>query len=229
MISTDINAGSVASSTNPAHAPVAVFVGGTSGIGQGMAEVFAEQTQGKSHIIIVGRNRASAERILDALAMPPSPSVSPSPTIPSEHVNASNITYTREFVECDATLMQNVDRATKEILARHNKINYLVVSCGFSALGGRDETSEGIDKKLAVHYYARWKFIGDLLPALERARSDGKEATVMSVMAPSYGGEIDINDLGLKKAYSAPKAALVAPTYNDLMTEVGRFKFSITL
>jgi NAD(P)-dependent dehydrogenase (short-subunit alcohol dehydrogenase family) len=222
MTSTDIDAGSTASLnlTHAAHAPVAVFVGGTSGIGQGMAEVFAEQTSGKSHIIIVGRNRAAAERILDALAKPPSQSAIPSATTPSEQAGSSSASYAREFVECDATLMKNVDRATKEILARHKEINYLVISCGFSALGGRDETSEGIDKKLAVHYYARWKFIGDLLPALERARSGGKEATVMSVMAPSYGGEIDVNNLDLKKSYSAPKAALVAPTYNDLMMEV---------
>lgn len=215
----DITAGGTVSSTNSADAPVAVFVGGTSGIGQGMVEVFAEQTQGKSHIIIVGRNRAAAERILDDLAKPSTPSTTFSATTPSEHADAANSPYIREFVECDATLIKNVDRATKEILARHEKINYLVVSCGFSALGGRDETSEGIDKKLAVHYYARWKFIGDLLPALERTRGEGGEATVMSVMAASYGGEIDCNDLGLKKAYSAPRAALVAPTYNDLMME----------
>lgn len=209
----------------PTQAPVAVFVGGTSGIGQGMAEVFAEQTHGKSHIIIVGRNRAAAERILGDLAKPPSPSMARTSSGPAGPSSAS---YAREFVECDATLMQNVNRATKEILSRHKEINYLVVSCGFSALGGRDETSEGIDKKLAVHYYARWKFIGDLLPALERARSGGEVATVMSVMAASYGGEIDVDDLDLKKSYSAPKAALVAPTYNDLMMEVSLHLISLS-
>jgi NADP-dependent 3-hydroxy acid dehydrogenase YdfG len=43
---------------------VAVFVGGTSGVGQGMAEVFNRHTKGNSHIVLVGRNRDAAERVI---------------------------------------------------------------------------------------------------------------------------------------------------------------------
>ncbi|KAF8964504.1 hypothetical protein BDZ97DRAFT_1815431 [Flammula alnicola] len=174
--------------------PVAVFVGGTSGIGQGMAEVFAQTTKGNSHIVIVGRNRAAAERILDALPVPASGKVA------------------REFVQCDVTLMKNVEEATRDILSRYPKINYLVMSPGIMTLAGRDETSEGIDKKLAVHYYARWKFLHDLLPGLKKAKDDGEQVAVMSVLAPGKGGAIDLDDLAIKKA-------LRAPTYNDLMVE----------
>jgi len=87
-------------------------------------------------------------------------------------------------------------------------------------LNGRDETSEGIDKKLAVHYYARWRFIHDLLPSLERAKEAGEEAKTMSVLAAGKGGEIDMEDLGLKTGFSLSKAGLTSPTYNDLMLEV---------
>ena len=93
-------------------------------------------------------------------------------------------------------------------------------------LNGRDETSEGIDKKLAVHYYARWRFIHDLLPSLERAKEAGEEAKTMSVLGSGKGGEIDTEDLGLKKNFSLTNAALAAPTYNDLMLEVNYFSFS---
>lgn len=44
--------------------PVAVFVGGTAGIGQGMAEVFHKHTNGNGHIVLVGRNRDAAEKII---------------------------------------------------------------------------------------------------------------------------------------------------------------------
>ena len=116
--------------------------------------------------------------------------------------------------------MSNVHAASQEILSRHAKINYLVLSPGIMTLNGRDETSEGIDKKLAVHYYARWRFIHDLLPSLERAKEAGEEAKTMSVLGSGKGGEIDAEDLGLKKNFSLTNAALAAPTYNDLMLEV---------
>jgi NADP-dependent 3-hydroxy acid dehydrogenase YdfG len=47
--------------------PVAVFVGGTSGIGQGMAEAFNRHTKGNSRIVLVGRNRDAAEKIISKM------------------------------------------------------------------------------------------------------------------------------------------------------------------
>ena len=182
------------------HPPVAVFVGGTSGIGKAMVERFARFSKGNSSIIIVGRNRAAADSIFASL--PPAG------------------TSAREFIQCDASLMSNVHTASQEILSRYNKINYLILTPGILSLKGRDETSEGIDKKLAVHYYARWRFIYDLLPSLERAKEAGEEAKTLSVLGAGKGGEIDVDDLGLKKAFSLSNAAMAAPTYTDLMLEV---------
>lgn len=182
------------------YQPVAVFVGGTSGIGKAMVERFARFTKGNSSIIIVGRNRAAAETIFASL--PPAGKSA------------------REFIQCDATLMSNVHTASQEILSRHSKINYLILTPGVLSLKGRDETSEGIDKKLAVHYYARWGFIHGLLSSLERAKEAGEEAKALSVLAAGKGGEIDVDDLGLKKSYSLSSAAMAAPTYTDLMMEV---------
>ncbi|KIK00448.1 hypothetical protein K443DRAFT_7651 [Laccaria amethystina LaAM-08-1] len=186
---------------SPSYPPVALFVGGTSGVGQAMAEALGRYTKGNATIIIAGRNRAAADPIIAKLPKPTTPGVS------------------HEFVECDATLMRNVRATTKEILARHPKINFLVMSPGYLTLRGRDETEEGIDRKLALNYYARWTFATRLLPALKRAKEDGEDAKVFSVMAVGRGGELDVEDLGLKKSYSVLKAALASPTYNDLMIE----------
>ncbi|KAJ6537775.1 hypothetical protein B0H19DRAFT_1038135 [Mycena capillaripes] len=184
---------------SPSYTPVAIFVGGTSGIGQGMAEAFARHTNGNAHIVIVGRNRAAAESIIATFQKP----------------TATGVTH--EFVECDVTLMKNVHRVASELRARIPKINFLVLTPGVLTMNGRNETEEGIDRKLAVHYYGRWRFIKDLLPSLESAHKEGEDAKVMSVLAAGKGGEIDLEDLGLKKSFSLPNAAAAATTYNDIM------------
>lgn len=70
-----------------------------------------------------------------------------------------------------------------------------------------------------MHYYARWKLIGDLLPALKKAKEAGEDAKVLSVLAAAKGAEIDEDDIGLKKTYSFIKARTQVLTYNDLMME----------
>ncbi|KAJ7172786.1 hypothetical protein C8R43DRAFT_1230915 [Mycena crocata] len=51
------------------NTPVEIFVGGTSGIGKGIAQAFARHIKGNTQIVIVGR----------AIALPPTPSTSASP------------------------------------------------------------------------------------------------------------------------------------------------------
>ncbi|KAF9460999.1 hypothetical protein BDZ94DRAFT_1310971 [Collybia nuda] len=187
---------------SPSYTPVALFVGGTSGIGQGIAEAFARHTHGNAHIIIIGRNRSAADSIIARF---------PKPT--------ATTGITHEFIQCDVTRMRNVQVVTKELLTRVPKINFLVMTPGIATMKGRDETDEGIDKKLALHYYTRWKFTNDLMPSLLNAKGAGEDAKVMSVMAAGRGGEIDLEDLGLKKTYSLRSNAQAAPTYNDLMMQ----------
>ncbi|KAG8989750.1 hypothetical protein FRB90_002090 [Tulasnella sp. 427] len=181
------------------YRPTAIFVGGTSGCGQGTAEAFAKATQGRAHILICGRNKEAAERIISTFPQHPE----------SKY----------EFVECDATLMKNVVKAAEEVkhkIGETTKLNYLVMSQGIMTWNGFDPTSEGIDKKLALHFYGRWKFVDELLPLLEKASTDGEEARVMSILAPGTAGALDTADLGLKKNYSVLRAARQAPGCNDI-------------
>ncbi|KAJ6476701.1 NAD-P-binding protein [Mycena vitilis] len=181
--------------------PVALFLGGTSGIGQAMASRFAHYTKGDSHIILAGRNQEAARATISSF--PPS---------------SSRGTY--EFVGCDATLMKDVATTTASLLARLPKLNFLVLSPGFfTIIAGRDETPEGIDKKLALLYYARWKFIHDLMPLLHNASEASEDAKAYSVLGAGTGGKIDLDDLGLKKRYTALKAAMAPATYTDLAME----------
>jgi hypothetical protein len=60
--------------------------------------------------------------------------------------------------------MRNVRATTSALLARLPKLNYLVVSLvsGRGSTAGFDPTDEGLDKNVAVMYYARWRFILDV-------------------------------------------------------------------
>jgi NAD(P)-dependent dehydrogenase (short-subunit alcohol dehydrogenase family) len=187
---------------SPPNLPVALFVGGTSGIGQATAQAFARSTNGEAHIIICGRNRSAAESTIASFP------------------KSSQSQY--EFVECDVSLLKNVHTTTSELLTKIPKLNFIVLSPGYltSKLKDREDTSEGLPKKLVTDYYARWKFIYELLPLLKKAKEAGEDAKVLSVLAAGKGGAIDLEDLGMEKEYSLLKEMGNAATYNDLMIEV---------
>ncbi|KAJ3736619.1 NAD(P)-binding protein [Lentinula guzmanii] len=199
------------------YIPVAVFVGGTSGIGRGIAEAFARHTKGNAHIIIVGRNRAAAESIIASFPQPTSP------------------TAKHEFIECDVSLLKNVRQVTSEILNKHAKLNFLVLSAGALDHNRTRLTEDGIDPVTALSYHSRWKLIYDLAPALEKARNDNEDAKVLSVLSAGNGGKIDLSDLELKKA-SLMTWIQSLMTYNDIMmdfswrgTDSFRFEFCVPL
>ncbi|KAF9527930.1 hypothetical protein CPB83DRAFT_767657 [Crepidotus variabilis] len=183
--------------------PTAVFVGGTSGVGEGMARVFAQHTNGNADIIIVGRNADAAEKILRSL---PVGSAIEGGSLPA-----------RTFHRCDVSLLKNVASLTKTILSQHPKINYLILTTGFVSLARRTETSEGLEDRLAVHYYSRWKFIYDLLPAIQKARDSGEEGGVMTVYGPNKGLYINAGDSVLD--WDLKGESWSSRTYNNFMIE----------
>ncbi|KAF9002961.1 hypothetical protein BDQ17DRAFT_1242511 [Cyathus striatus] len=151
--------------------PVAIFVGGTSGVGQGMAEAFNRHTKGNSHIVLVGRNRDAAEKIIENM----------------KSVAGGSATGSYEFVQCDISLMSNVKKTAAEIVQKYPKINFLLIPAGVMGAAAT-RTSEGLDKTAAVHYYGRWTFIHGLLPSLRAARDAKEEAKVMPVYGPGESG-----------------------------------------
>ncbi|KAF8958559.1 hypothetical protein BDZ97DRAFT_1622330, partial [Flammula alnicola] len=74
-----------------------------------------------------------------------------------------------------------IQKTTREILARYPKINYLIMSPGIMTLSGRDETAEGINKNLAVHYILRvLEILGRSPSCLEK--EEGGIGAVMSLL-----------------------------------------------
>ncbi|KAF8997085.1 hypothetical protein BDQ17DRAFT_1284128 [Cyathus striatus] len=184
--------------------PVAIFVGGTAGIAEAMARALAKYTNGNAHIIIIGRTQAAAESIIASF---------PPPGKEGKY----------EFIKCDIVLMKNVYDTCEKVLSRVSRVNYLVISAGLTSFSGREETKEGLDRKLAIRYYSRWAFIDGLLPGLKAAKAGGEQASVMSILGAGLAPKVVVEDYGFKKNYSAFKVLFQTISYNELMiAEFGR-------
>jgi NAD(P)-dependent dehydrogenase (short-subunit alcohol dehydrogenase family) len=180
------------------HLPgkLALVVGGTSGIGRGIALRLA---QAQLSVTIVGRSKARGEEIVAEMQK-----LAPQGT--------------HGFLPCDTMLMSNIRTFTSEYNAANQKLHYLVLSPGIATIQGRTETKEGIDEKLAVHYYGRIAMILGLLPVLERTVEEKEDVRVMSVLSGGVHKPYDKweEDPDLKKNYSLKNAAYSAGFYTDL-------------
>ena len=125
---------------------------------------------------------------------------------------------TYAFIKKDVSLLQNVDEACEEIKSKESKVNLLFMSSGTMSLKGREETSEGIDKKLATNYYSRMRFTQQLLPLLQAAQP--QLSHVVSVLAPgTESASFNTRDLGLKESFSLSSAANHACVMTDFCFE----------
>lgn len=197
----------------PDYTPVGVFIGGTSGVGQAMVKRLAQSLKGNIHLIIVGRNKAAAQSTLDFLP------------------NNSNRSMLREFVYCEASLMENMESASDDIqellTSVGGRINFLVHSAGYAAFLPVETTKDGLDHQLVMRYYSRWKFFDELLPLVQNAKASGEVASVMSVMAGGHisSGNIDPEHLDLDNVWSFARPlriVFLSAGYNDLMVEVSQ-------
>ncbi|KAJ3336106.1 hypothetical protein HDU93_003637 [Gonapodya sp. JEL0774] len=201
QLSVALTANAQIKSSRKLKGAVAVAVGGTSGVGRAAALALADMG---ASVTIGGRNAAAAAQIL-------------------EEMKKLNPDGNHDFVALDFTEQKEVHRFAEEVKRKRDRLDFLVVSAGVMRMSGRVESSDGIDTKLAVHYYSRFLLIREFLPLLQ-ATSNRPERElrphVLSIMAPTYASSnIKFDDMDLKKSYSLEAAASLASNYNDAMVE----------
>lgn len=186
-------------------------VGGTSGIALSTALALTRHTPSPK-IYLIGRSQSAADA---AIASMKTINSSAQPT----------------FLPTDVSLLKNVDSVCAEIAAREKKVNLLFMTPGYMTLKGRDETAEGLDRKFVLHYYARMRFITNLLPLLNTAAQDSsvngnaRLSRVVSVLDPMVSvraggsGTLDFSDLSLKHTFSLKKCGWHASLMGDFFLE----------
>ncbi|KAM7212828.1 putative oxidoreductase YkvO [Rhypophila decipiens] len=118
-----------------------IVVGGTSGIGYAIACRIAAASTGTSHTVLIsGRTK---------------PNNIPHPNI--------------EFRPLDATSMRQIKSYTNTLKSSNPApvLDFLVMSQGIMSTAPRTEVpGEGIDRKMALHYYGKQLLIKELLPLM---------------------------------------------------------------
>jgi len=162
----------------------AIVVGGTAGIGRGIAVRLA---QAKFDVTIVGRSAERGREVIE------------------EMKTRGGEQGKHEFVNLDASLIRNLRAFAKSYAETHSSLDVLVETQGIATIQGRTETDEGIDVKLALHYYGRVALIEALLPLL-RASPSGR---VLSVFSAGVHGAYENyqKDPELKENYTLKDAA----------------------
>lgn len=173
-------------------------------MGAGVAAAFAKyspkETSKAPYIIIIGRSKQSADQVISQM-------------------KSLNSQGTYEFVQGDLTLMTGVRNVAKQVNLKVDKVNFLCMSQGIMTLKTHDDTEEGIDRKVALHFYSRFLLTSLLMAKLEKAQESGEDARMLTILTAGRGGPIYENDLGLKEHKSLKAKMDTALTYNDLMVE----------
>ncbi|GAB1214656.1 hypothetical protein ATERTT37_003820 [Aspergillus terreus] len=210
-ITLEVNGNSV--TENPCGENISwdIAVGGTSGIALSTATALARHTRAPK-IYLIGRSQSAANSAIDSIKTI-NPSAQPT------------------FLQADISLLKNVDSVCAEIASKEQKLNLLFMTPGYFTLKGRDETAEGLDRKFALHYYARMRFINQLLPLLRAAAEDpsvdasARLSRVVSVLDPHAAvrargtGTLDYSDLSLKNTFTLAKCAAHASLMGNFYLE----------
>ncbi|KXS22553.1 NAD(P)-binding protein [Gonapodya prolifera JEL478] len=180
---------------------IAVAIGGTSGVGKATAVALAELG---ASVTIGGRSAQAASAVL-------------------EDMKKRNPEGAHSFIEVDFTEQKEVRRFAEQVREKHDRLDFLVMSPGQMRMTGREESSDGVDTKLALHYYSRFLLIRELLPLLQSTaerRDRDHRPHVLSILAPGKATSgIKYEDMELKTSYSLEAAASLASNYNDAATE----------
>lgn len=174
---------------------VAIFVGGTRGIGETSLKEFAKHAR-KPRVYFIGRSQKDGDRV-------------------AAECKELNSEGEYVFLKADTSLICNVDDVCRDIKSREKAVNLLFLTTGtlvfdtsmsatlhskivptygkraLSDYSTHAETSEDLRYAIALAYYSRTRFIINLLPLLQQATALRR---VVTVFAGGKEGPLDTSD-----------------------------------
>jgi NAD(P)-dependent dehydrogenase (short-subunit alcohol dehydrogenase family) len=120
------------------------------------------------------------------------------------------------FIRADLSLMSEAQRVGRELPAE--TLDLVVFTTGIFAAPQRQETTEGIERDMAVSYLSRYVVLRELAPRLGTQRTAPKQRPrvfVMGFPGNNQGGDPD--DLNGDKAYSATAVHMNTVAANEAL------------
>lgn len=161
--------------------------------------------QAQASVTIVGRNEERGLAIVEQMKQL---------AVSTDTKDKDKDTPQFSFMQCDASLLRNIQTCVTAYSASNVTLDILVLTQGIASVSGYTPTSEGIEQKLAIHYYGRVLFMQMLLPMLADS-PDGRVMTVLSAGVHSPYAKYK-TDPDLEMNFSIKNGADSAGFYNDI-------------
>ena len=204
---------------------VAVFVGGTGGIGESTAkEFFLRSTRPRAYIV----GRWVSNLVSDFTHAKPLRRKEKRGNAVVKLLRDLNPEGEAFFLQKDISLLQSVDEICAELKQREKKVHCLFLTAGYMTLRGRTETPEGIDRKMCVNYYARIRFALNLMPLLDAASKANELSRVITVLAAGSEGDVRLEDLDLKHNFTLHACLAHCVVMTDFMIDELSKRFPCT-
>ncbi|MFE6051836.1 SDR family NAD(P)-dependent oxidoreductase [Kitasatospora sp. NPDC056446] len=168
-----------------------VVTGGTSGIGQALANTYLGRGD---QVVVIAPDPVKGRKFLDT----------------AQKTGAADRAF---FIEADLSLVSENRRVIAEIEDRFAVVDVLVL-CARYFRSHRMVTSEGIEHNFALYYLSRYLLGYGLADLMNTAETP----VVMNIAGPGVGASgIHWNDLGLEHGYDGWSAMFQGGRLNDLL------------
>ncbi|WNJ20350.1 SDR family NAD(P)-dependent oxidoreductase [Pontibacter sp. G13] len=132
-----------------------LITGGTNGMGKGVAQVLAGQSDPAHEIIILCRSEQLGEETI-------------------REITKDHGSYKHSIVLCDLTKLSDVKQAIAEIHEKHTYLDGVFVNAGLGYAAERTVTEDGCEAHFQVNYLSHFMLCLNLLSLLEKSEQGGR-------------------------------------------------------